>query len=91
MKCSFEVGAIYFEFLLYITILGTDRERGIHTEVDESSNQKLSSNSYQNQRSYLFDLPLIGGLQERCKIFRRIPFLQPYIRSYDFTPCNHEI
>ncbi|XP_052074200.1 solute carrier family 23 member 2-like [Mytilus californianus] len=69
------------------TVRGTDRERGILNEDEFSAinKQLLVNDDHVIPRSRLFDLPFVSRLQNSCKPLRHVPFLQPYIDSYDVT------
>ncbi|XP_076107455.1 solute carrier family 23 member 2-like [Mytilus galloprovincialis] len=69
------------------TVKGTDRERGILKEdaLSVENKQMLLQDNHEIPRSRLFDLPCVSRLQKSCKPLRHVPFLQPYIESYDVT------
>jgi hypothetical protein len=73
------------------TISGSDIERGVATSEDKydgDSNRLISRYGDVESRAKLFDIPCIGILQKKYKLFRHIPFLQPYEYSYNVSTSN---
>ena len=87
--------AMFIGFVLSLvldnTVKGSDIERGVATSEDKydgDSNRLISRDGDVESRAKLFDIPCIGILQKKYKLFRHIPFLQPYEYSYNVSTSN---